>query len=169
AASNTMLGRRLAERKGPSDGGVPGARLNSTLDQEKIFQQYTEAVQALSRDHTLILILDDLQWADSASLNLLFHLARQLKESRVLLLGTYRPDDVGLGRGGERHPLEPILNELKRYYGDIVVDLGAAQGTETRAFVDALVDAEPNRLDATFRNELFARTEGHPLFTVELL
>jgi predicted ATPase len=169
AASNTMLGRQLAERMRQSDKGATGPRLNSNLDQEKIFQQYADVVQALTREQTLILILDDLQWADGASLNLLFHLARQLKESRVLLLGTYRPDDVALGRGGERHPLEPILNELRRYYGDIVIDLGAAQAAESRAFVDALVDSEPNRLDAAFRNELFARTEGHPLFTVELL
>ncbi len=168
-ASNTLLGRRLAERMRQPEKGATGPRLNSNLDQEKIFKQYADVMQALAREQTLILILDDLQWADSASLNLLFHLARQLKESRVLLLGTYRPDDVALGRGGERHPLEPILNELKRYYGDIVIDLGAAQAAESRAFVDALVDTEPNRLDAAFRNELFARTEGHPLFTVELL
>ena len=73
------------------------------------------------------------------------------------------------GRNNERHPLEPILNELKRYNGDIVIDLGATRATEGRAFVDALIDAEPNRLDETFRAELFARTDGHPLFTVELL
>jgi adenylate cyclase len=169
AAANTMLGRQLAERMDKAEKGATGPRLNSNLDQEKIFQQYADVVQALAKERTLILVLDDLQWADSASLNLLFYLARQLKESRVLLLGTYRPDDVALGRGGERHPLDPILNELKRYYGDIVIDLGAAQAAESRAFVDALVDSEPNRLDAPFRNELYARTEGHPLFTVELL
>lgn len=169
AAANSKLASKLAERMAKSEKDAARPAPNPNLDQEKIFQQYTEVVQALAREHTLLLILDDLQWADAASLNLLFHLARQLKESRVLLLGTYRPDDVALGRGGERHPLEPILNELKRYYGEIVIDLGAAQATEGRAFVEALVDAEPNRLDATFRNELFARTEGHPLFTVELL
>ncbi len=169
AATNTILGRQLAERRDQAEKGATGPRLNSNLDQEKLFQQYAEVLQALAKEHTLILVLDDLQWADSASLNLLFHLARQLKESRVLLLGTYRPDDVALGRGGERHPLDAILNELKRYYGEIVIDLGAAQAAESRAFVDALVDSEPNRLDAAFRDELYARTEGHPLFTVELL
>lgn len=169
AATNTKLASKLAERMGKSEKNAASAAPNPNLDQEKIFQQYAAVMQALSREHTLVLILDDLQWADGASLNLLFYLARQLKESRVLLLGTYRPDDVALGRGGERHPLEPILNELKRYYGEITVDLGAAQATEGRAFVNALVDAEPNRLDESFRNELFARTEGNPLFTVELL
>lgn len=170
AATNSSLASKLAERMGKSEKGAAGGPTpNPQLDQEKIFQQYAAVMQALAREHTLILILDDLQWADNASLNLLFHLCRQLKESHVLLVGTYRPDDVALGRGGERHPLEPILNELKRYYGDIVVDLSTAQATEGRAFADALVDAEPNRLAADFRTELFARTEGHPLFIVELL
>lgn len=169
AATNTKLASMLSERMGKTKKDAVGSTPNPNLDQEKIFQQYAAVLQALSREHTLVLILDDLQWADGASLSLLFYLARQLEASRVLVLGTYRPDDVALGRGGERHPFEPILNELKRYHGEIVVDLGAAQATEGRAFVDALVDAEPNRLDETFRTELFARTEGHPLFTVELL
>ena len=126
-------------------------------------------LRALSKDRTLIVILDDLHWADSASLNLLFHLSRALMDCRVLIIGTYRPDDVALGRGDERHPLEPILNELKRYGGDIVIDLSEARTHEGRAFVDALIDAEPNQLNEAFRAELFTRTGGHPLFTVEML
>lgn len=169
AATHSKLADRLAEQLGKPE--KPGDRvaINPQLDQEKIFEQYTNVLQALAQEHTLILILDDLQWADSASLNLMFHLARQLKSSRVLIVGTFRPDDVAQGRNNERHPLEPILNELKRYNGDIVIDLDATRATEGRAFVDALIDAEPNRLDERFRAELFARTDGHPLFTVELL
>ena len=126
-------------------------------------------LKALSKDHTLILVLDDLQWADSGSLNLLFHLARDLKNCRILLLGTYRPDDVALGRDGARHPLELILNELKRYNGDIIIDLSNSSSDESRTFTNELINSEPNDLDATFREKLFAHTDGHPLFAVELL
>jgi len=171
AAKQSKLADKLAERvKG---GG--GSAIDSSLDQERIFEQYALVLAALSQQRELILILDDLHWADSASLTLLFHLARQLKDSRVLIVGTYRPDDVALGRLSttsgrvERHPFEPILNEIQRYAGDVVIDLGASQTDEGRALVDALVDSEPNRLDPTFREQLYARTEGHPLFTVELL
>jgi predicted ATPase len=171
AARQGKLVDRLAERmKAGKEGAV-----DPSLDQEKIFEQYAQVLAALSRQRVLVLILDDLHWADSASLNLLFHLTRQLKDSRVLIVGTYRPDDVALGRLSttsgrvERHPLEPILNEIKRYAGDVVIDLGAPSAGEGRAFVDALVDSEPNRLDDAFRRELYARTEGHPLFTIELL
>ncbi len=168
AAMNSNLAVKLSERVGKKADAEPG-KVNPALDQAKIFEQYAAVLKALSKDHTLILVLDDLQWADSGSLNLLFHLARELKDSRILLLGTYRPDDVALGRDGARHPFEPILNELKRYYGDIVVDLSRADADEGRVFTDALIDSEPNHLDGAFRERLFTLTDGHPLFTIELL
>ncbi len=124
-ALHSNLALKLSEKVGKKT-GEEAARINPALDQEKIFEQYASVLKALSKDHTLILVLDDLQWADSGSLNLLFHLARELKDSRILLLGTYRPDDVALGRDGARHPFELILNELKRYHGDIVLDLSHA-------------------------------------------
>ncbi len=169
AASHGKLADKLADRIGKKEEIKTGKEAKPELDQQRIFEQYTAVLRALAKEQPLILVLDDLQWADDGSLSLLFHLARELKDSRVMLLGTYRPDDVALGRRGERHPLESILGELKRYYGDIVIDLGAAESGEGRAFVDALLDAEPNQLDSAFRQELFAHTGGHPLFTVEML
>jgi tetratricopeptide (TPR) repeat protein len=167
ALSSDIAGK-LSARIGKKAGPEP-AKVNPQLDQEKIFEQYASVLKVLSTDRTLLLVLDDLQWADSGSLNLLFHLARQLKDSRILLLGTYRPDDVALGRDGQRHPFEAILNELKRYHGDIVLDLSQIDSDERRAFTNGLIDSEPNHLDAAFREQLFAHTDGQPLFTVELL
>lgn len=138
-------------------------------EQSRILEQYTAFVRELSAKMPLILFLDDLQWADSASLNLLFHLGRRLEHSRVVILGAYRPDDVALGRDGERHPLEPVVNELTRYYGDVTVDLDAIPQETSRAFVKALLDAGPNCMGQEFRQALYDRTGGHALFTVELL
>ena len=168
-AINSNLSAKLSEQVGKKS-GTENPKINPALDQEKIFEQYTTVLKALAKDHTLVLVLDDLQWADSGSVNLLFHLARQLKDSRVLLVGTYRPDDVALGRDGARHPLESILNELKRYNGDIVVDLSQTEARErARLCGCSLSIREPNHLDRGFRDELFAHTGGHPLFTVEVM
>ncbi|NIO69874.1 MAG: AAA family ATPase, partial [Anaerolineae bacterium] len=141
----------------------------SVVEQSRIFEQYTAFLQRLSTEVPLILFLDDLQWADNASLNLLFHLGRRIESSRILILGAYRPDDVALGRNGERHPLEPVVHELTRYYGDVTVDLDAIPETVNRQFVDALLDSEPNGLGEGFRTALFHQTGGHALFTVELI
>jgi adenylate cyclase len=129
-ALSAGLAHKLSERLGKNKES-DAAKVKPDLDQEKLFEQYAAVLKALSKDCTLILVLDDLQWADSGSLNLLFHLARQLKDSRILLLGTYRPDDVALGRDGGRHPFESTLNELKRYHGNIVLDL-ASTGSDER-------------------------------------
>jgi predicted ATPase len=139
------------------------------LDQARIFEQYTTVLQVMAAKKPLLLILDDLQWADVASLSLLFHLGRQIGQNRILIVGAYRPEEVALGRGNERHPLEKVIAELKRYCGDIGVDLDQTGEAEGRHFVDALLDVEPNKLGEKFRQLLFRHTGGHPLFTIELL
>jgi tetratricopeptide (TPR) repeat protein len=167
-ARGSRLARRLEELV-KQKGEQPAAGQRGRLDQGQIYEQYTNVIRRMAAQAPLVLVIDDLHWVDEASVGLLFHLARRVEKSRVLIIGTFRPNDVALGRGGERHPLEPALNEMKRYFGDIVIDLGEADEAEGRAFVDALLDAEPNRLDPAFRDALYRHTEGHPLFTVELL
>ncbi len=134
--------------------------------QQDFFDQYARVVQDLARRSALLLILDDLQWADRGSTDLLLHLGRRLKGCRVLIVGAYRPADVAIGRGGERHPLERVVGELQRDFGEIRLDLGQAEG---RLLVDSLLDAEPNQLGEAFRAALYQQTGGHPLFTIELL
>ncbi|HET7011909.1 MAG TPA: BTAD domain-containing putative transcriptional regulator [Anaerolineales bacterium] len=138
----------------------------ATVRQTDLFEQYTKVLHALARNHPVLLAVDDLQWADAGSISLLFHVGRRLKGHRILIVGAYRPSDVALGRGGERHPLESVVNELQLEFGRAGVDLAQAEG---RPFVDALLDAEPNRLGRTFRETLHRHTGGHALFTVELL
>jgi tetratricopeptide (TPR) repeat protein len=144
-------------------------KLPAELDQEKIFRQYTELLQAVAQERPLIVALDDLQWSDASSIALFFHIARQIKQSKLLLIGTFRPTDMAMGRGGDRHPLEQVLFELQRYFGDVVIDLGKSTSDERRAFVDQIIDSEPNRIDDPFRAALLHHTDGHPLFTVELV
>lgn len=138
-------------------------------EQNRIFEQVTTVLTALSHKKPLILVLDDLQWIDDSSASLLFHLARRIEGSRIQIIGTYRPEEVAVGRGGSRHPLAQVVTELKRNYGDPFVVLGDETAAETRQFVDSLIDTEPNKLSDSFRDDLHGRTNGHALFTAELL
>jgi DNA-binding SARP family transcriptional activator/tetratricopeptide (TPR) repeat protein len=160
--------------------GAPGwARLGELqhkapggLAQAALLEQVARVLQALARQHPLLLLLDDLQWADTGSVSLLFHLARWLASDRagpdlrILVLGAYRPEEVASGRDGGRHPLEPVLGELGRLWGDIVLDLALADG---RRLVEGMVSSEPNHLGTRFRDILYHHTGGHALFTAELL
>jgi adenylate cyclase len=141
------------------------------VEQSYLFQQVTNVLRAVACAQPLLLILDDIQWADAASISLLFHLGRRLggTDSRLLIACAYRPEEVATDRAGERHTLARVLSELKRTFGDVWLDLGQVDRREGHRFLDALLDAEPNRLAEGFRAALFQRTEGHPLYTVELL
>ena len=136
------------------------------VQQAHLFEQYTHTLQALARKGPLILVLDNLQWADTGSIGLLFHLGRRLEGYPILVVGIYRHTDVALGRDGERHPLVPVVSELERVFGSIHVNLDQADGWD---FLESLLDSEPNRLDAIFRQNLYEYAGGQPLFTVELL
>jgi DNA-binding SARP family transcriptional activator len=138
------------------------------ISQEHIFEEVAGVLRAMSQTQPLLLILDDLHWADVSSVSLLFHLGRQLLDSPNLILGAYRPEDISLGREGKEHPLVRVLDELKRLLGDVWIRLGEGED-QGRSFVDALLDSEPNRLGEDFREQLAESTRGHPLFTVEIL
>jgi adenylate cyclase len=150
----------------PREGTVPG---DSGIRQSHIFEQYTNVLGKLSGKRPLLLVLDDLQWADTASIELLFRLGRRIGGQRILLVGTYRPEEVAIGRAGERHPLEKVLAEFKRYYGDIWVDLHQSEQAKGQEFVNAYLNSEPNQLEEEFRQKLYQHTGGHALFTVELM
>lgn len=167
-------GPRLAERVGEA---VPGARwlpdLVDRLDrlrhrelrrpQPALFDEYTAVLQRLAVSHPLLVVVDDLQWADQGSIALLWHLARRLDGMRVLLVALYRPEEVVPAADGTR-ALHAVLSELQAADGGAVV-----RPVNDRAFVDELLDLEPNGLDRAFRDRLFSYTAGHPLFTVEMV
>jgi DNA-binding SARP family transcriptional activator/ABC-type oligopeptide transport system ATPase subunit len=119
--------------------------------QSDLFIQYSKVLHILASRLPMVLILDDLQWADLGSISLLFHLGRHLAGSRILILGAYRPEEIALGRAGERHPLEPVVNELQRVFGEIELNLDQA---EARGYIDELLDSEPNQLGPQFREML---------------
>ena len=141
----------------------PGA---PSPEQGALFEQVARLLRAVARSRPLVLVVDDLQWADTGSVSLLFHLGRQVSGERILLVGAFRPEEVSVGRAGARHPLQPVLHELRLAWGDITVALD--QGADP-AFVPAYLACEPNRLDEPFQARLYQLSRGHPLFTIELL
>ena len=135
---------------------------------EVLFQQMTRFLQKFSKHGPLLILLDDLQWVDQGTIDLLFDLRRHLNGYPILIVGAYRPEEVRTNKpeSGRRHPLALLMNEIRRDFGDIEVALNKADG---RSFVDALLDSEPNHLDELFRETLYNQTQGQALFTVELV
>lgn len=142
------------------------ATVTVQLQQSALFAQFTTLIQMIAAQQPLLLWLEDLQWVDLNSAALLFHCGAQLANSPLLIVGSYRPEEVALTSDEQRHPLERVLHELQHRYGEITIDLSRADG---RHFVDAYLDTERNHFDRDFRATLYRFSRGHPLFTVELL
>ena len=134
--------------------------------QAALFEQLTQLLRSLAVRRPLLLVLDDLQWIDPGSVDLLFHLVRGMTDGRVLLLCAYRAEEAALRHEAGPRRLLDVVAEVRSAHGDVEIDLTHASG---RAFVDALLDSEPNALSPTFRTLLHRRTAGNPLFTIELL
>jgi predicted ATPase len=171
------LGKSVAEKGGLTKKlneiskrkGIEGETGTNPVHQNQIFEQYTNFINAYSKLQPVVIILDDLHWADTPSINLLFHLSRRIEKKRVMIIGTFRPIEITLTRDGQAHPLEGVVTELKRYYGDFIIDLSGVDDSSELDLVNKLVDIDANVLGAKFRNTLHRQTNGNPLFVVELL
>ncbi|MBC8076638.1 MAG: AAA family ATPase, partial [Chloroflexales bacterium] len=119
-----------------------------------------QAFAAIARTVPAVLVLDDLQWADNATLELMPMLASALAHDRLLIVGTYRNDEIPRG-----HPLRRLRNDLRRarLLREIVVE--ALDQADTTALAACVLGEPPGPALAA---ALYARTEGVPLFVEEL-
>jgi len=151
-------------------GALSAAPLKNRDDQQRLFWQLTGFLTALADARPVAVLLDDLHWADSASLDLLAHLARHSRGARILLLGTYR--DVEVGR---QHPLEAALGDFARDQALERVAVKRLSIAGTRALIAARLDVadagETESADAftQLTQVLHNRAEGNPFFTQEML
>lgn len=84
-------------------------------NQEQVFRQYVNFLKKVAAEVPVLVILDDFHWADTSSTNLLFAAARDLAQSPVVFLVSYREDDVKRLAHAEEHALPRVRDELERY------------------------------------------------------
>lgn len=139
------------------------------VDESQITEQFIRFVQAFTKEYQLILIVDNLQWVDIPSVNLMYQMVAALRDCPVLLIGCYRSTDVDIPVNGEKHPLDKLINEVKISQGNVFIQLDQIKEVDRKTFVERMLDKEPNAYTTDFRNKLFERTNGNPLFVTELL
>lgn len=148
------LGRVTAERAAPnvtSLGDAPRGYL---------FDLVAELFQRLADARPLVLLIEDLHWADRSTRDLIGFLVRAARPGRLLLVCTYRTDELQRG-----HPLRPFLAELDRVRGVQRIDLGRLDRDGTGAILADLLGAEPL---ARAVDDVHERTQGNPFFIEEL-
>ena len=136
-------------------GTDPGTESTSGLTQQQLFGSMLGFLAA----RPVLLVLEDLHWADHSTRDLLAFLSRMLQTERVCLVGTYRTDDLH-----RRHPLRRVLAELKRLPSVTSIELSPLDRGEMTDYLVALGGADARTID-----EVVARAEGNPFYAQELL
>jgi len=127
----------------------------------RLFDSITTFLMNAAQNQPLILVLDDLHWADKPSLPLLQFLAREMGRSRLLVVGNYR--DVELSR---QHPLSETLAQLTRKPVFRRQLLRGLNQEDTQRFIASAASIEPSR---GLVETIYAQTEGNPFFVHEVI
>lgn len=143
-----------AKLRGQSPQGAAPSR-------EALFVQYLELIKRLAERSPLLLFLDDLHWADQASIALLAHISRGIERLPVVIVGTFRTGEVE----ADRHPVLDLIRELERENLGKRVQLGELDASA----VEGLMAAEfGGDVSEPLRRWMLETAGGNPLFVSEL-
>ena len=144
----------------------PSPSLESEQTRFRLFDSISTFLKNLAQSQSLVIVLDDLHWSDVPSLLLLEFLARQVSESKVLIIGAYR--DIEVSR---QHPLSETLAELSRSPNFRRFVLRGLDSEDVGPFIQSTggratgaEDVSPKLVEA-----IYAHTEGNPLFMSEVI
>jgi DNA-binding winged helix-turn-helix (wHTH) protein/predicted ATPase len=133
------------------------------VTRERMLREMAEALETLSSDSALLLVLEDLHWSDYSTLDLLSYLARRRDPARLMVIGTYRPVDVIVGD----HPLKAVKRELQAH--GLCHELPLEYLSESVIDEYLSVRFSGHHFPAGLGRTIFSRTEGNPLFMVDLM
>ena len=144
---------------------LPDLELPPVLEPEqarfRLFDSITSFLRNSARTQPLVIILDDLHWADPASLLLLEFVAREMADCSLLVVGAYR--DVELSRS---HPLSETLGGLARERLFQRIPLRGLDTKDLELLIEATADIA---LSASFAEAVHSHTDGNPFFAIEVI
>jgi DNA-binding CsgD family transcriptional regulator/tetratricopeptide (TPR) repeat protein len=157
--ANAMIGSGSA----PIPSAFVGGYLGAITDQARLYAEVREFVTQAAAERTVLIVLEDLHWADPASLELLRYLAPRIGSQRVLLLLTYRDDEIT-----RTNPFYQQLPQILRETGGLRLDLRPLTESELKDLVRSRWRV-PDSQEAVLVRYLSGHAEGNPFFATELL
>jgi hypothetical protein len=171
---DTLLAEHVADRGGqlarlvPELGRRTSAESASMHDAESerllLFGCVIDLLVRVSRERPVLLVLDDLHWADHPSVQLLQHVVMAADAPRVALLGTFRDSEVGAD-----HPMTELLAKLHREPGVDRIPLQGLTDVDLLALLEQLGGHELAAGGIALRDAVLAETDGNPFFVGEVL
>ncbi|MEU2620093.1 AAA family ATPase [Streptomyces sp. NPDC007157] len=126
----------------------------------RLFELTARLLERVAAERTVVVALEDLHWADASTRHLLSYLLRTLRTGRLVVLATYRSDDIH-----RRHPMRPLLAELDRLRTVRRIELARFNREEVGRQMAGILATEP---DPAQVDEIFERSDGNAFFVEEL-
>jgi hypothetical protein len=146
-------------------GGLPPARSSDPeTSRSLLFASVAQLIVEVTKARPVLLVIDDLQWADRASLELLGHLAGSAEAQRVLVLATFREADIISG-----HPVSELIASLHRTGNQRRIRLKGLGDEEIVSLMRARAGHELDENGMNLAVALREETDGNPFFIVEIL
>jgi class 3 adenylate cyclase/tetratricopeptide (TPR) repeat protein len=130
----------------------------------ELFQAVVALVGRLAQAHPLVLALDDLHWATASTIQLIRHLVDQSSATPLLVLGTYRGEELQPG-----HPLRELVADHRRSDSVATLELAPLARADVAELVTTRVPYAPAERIEAFTRRLYEESAGSPFFTCELL
>jgi len=165
-SSDELLPIGLLPIAGGKETQQPLEKIDVLAERDRMFDTITQLIINISHEKTLLLFIDDLQWADTASLQLLHYLARRIAKSRVLICCAYRPEEIE-DIEGRVHPLKNALQRINTEKLAITINLHRLSYEHIALMVRKSLEIE--EIPDSFLRLLYDESEGHPLFVEEVL
>jgi hypothetical protein len=138
----------------------------ASVDMDSRLDQLIRFVEELTNRGPLLLVLDDLHWADTATIDLLVTVALRV-EGPLMLVLAYRPDNLQISESTETHPLKRAVFRLRRYRADCLeLDLERLSGRDTELLVRQAVGGVVSARSVT---QIVQLSAGNPLFAESLV
>nr|AGF93028.1 TPR repeat-containing adenylate/guanylate cyclase [uncultured organism] len=137
------------------------------IKQENLFDNVLLGLQRLSTDHPVVLFLDDLQWADPTSLKLLHYISRNTRDNKVLILGTYRPEDIVERYDREAHHLKKAMQKMNREGLYEEIELERLDKSDVEEFIEKTLGEIEREKEIV--KKLYRESEGNPFFLLEFI
>jgi hypothetical protein len=142
----------------------PPKQTDPETERYLLFSAVGGLLEGAGDDSPVVLLLDDLHWADGPTLALLKHVLGEARPSRLLLLGTYRDSDLS-----GTHPLTGVLADLRREEGVERLALRGLGHDDVVSLMEAAARHEMDETGIALAREIAAETDGNPFFVVEML
>lgn len=126
----------------------------------RLFELTARLLERISAQRAVVLVLEDLHWADASTRHLLAYLFRTVRSGRLVVIGTYRSDDIH-----RRHPLRTLLAELDRLRTVRRIELARFSRAEVCRQLTGILAVTP---EAALVDEIFERSDGNAFFVEEL-